>query len=165
MRPRAGMVAATVMLAHLAHARWEYDRHVVFDNSVPDGSYYRSQGMVVAPSALELVDGKLPVETSRCASPPNCLRISWRSAPGGNWQATVNATRHWGNVPFIGDTLSFWLYSDTGLSREESPRIYLVDANREGTAAISLRRGLALVTSTSSARAGSRLSTRSARWT
>jgi hypothetical protein len=37
-----------------------YDHHVVFDNSLTDGSYYYSEGFVLAPSQLELVDGKIP---------------------------------------------------------------------------------------------------------
>src|SRR5918996_1731445 len=108
MRRHVPMLVVTAVLAAPAHARWEYDRHVVFDNSVADRSYPRSQGSSVAPSELEIADGKLPLEETECASPPNCLRLEWRSAPGGDWQATVDATRHWGNASFSGDTLSFW---------------------------------------------------------
>jgi exo beta-1,2-glucooligosaccharide sophorohydrolase (non-reducing end) len=139
------MIVALIALATLAprasfaqRAQWEYDRHVVFDNSLPDRSYYRSQGSVVSPSELELVDGKLPVEERRCVSPPNCLRLKWRSQRGGDWRANLDLRKHWGGLDFSGAVLSFWLYSETDLSADAAPRIYLADANGEGTPSIRL---------------------------
>ena len=58
-----------------------YDRHVIFDNSRSDGGYASSSGWLIAPSALELVDGTVPVETKHFVSPPNALRLAWTSAP------------------------------------------------------------------------------------
>ena len=60
-----------------------YDRHVIFDNSESVGGHGSSNGWFVAPSALELVDDTVPVETGRFVSPPNALRLAWTSAPGG----------------------------------------------------------------------------------
>ena len=48
---------------------------------------------VVAPSELEIVDGKCPVDADRFVSPPNCLRIKWRSASGGDWRMTLKVAR------------------------------------------------------------------------
>ncbi len=117
---------------------WEYDRHVIFDNSLPDRSHYRSQGSFVSPSELELVGGKLPVETERYFTPPNCLRLKWRSQRGGDWRASLDLSKHWGSLDFSGDTLSFWCYSERELSWDELPLIYLADANGEGVPAIRL---------------------------
>jgi len=139
------MIVALIALAMVAPranfargTQWEYDRHVVFDNSLPDRSYYRSQGSFVSPSELELVDGKLPVEDRRCVSPPNCLRLKWRSQRGGDWRVNLDLRKHWGGIDFYGAVLSFWLYSETDLSADAAPLVYLADANGEGTPSIRL---------------------------
>jgi exo beta-1,2-glucooligosaccharide sophorohydrolase (non-reducing end) len=116
----------------------DYDHHVVFDNSITSDFYYHSRGSTVAPSELELHSEKLPVESTNCVSPPNCLRITWNSAFGGDWRVTLNFKKHWGSQNPVGDTLSFWLYSDAPLTSEESPWMYLTDANSEGTPTIPL---------------------------
>ncbi|HXG92553.1 MAG TPA: glucoamylase family protein [Blastocatellia bacterium] len=131
-----------VMLAMLAPgtclAQLEYDRHVAFDNSLTDKSYYYSQGSFVSPSELELADGKFPIEDTDFASPPNSLRLKWRSRSGGDWRITLSFRKHYRNVDFSGGVLSFWCYSDAELAADESPLIYLLDANGEGTPSIRL---------------------------
>ena len=71
-----GLVSGLI-IASAAHATTFYDRHVFFDNSLPDRSYFLSEGMTVAPSKLELVDGKFPVDSNHFLSPPNSLRLKW----------------------------------------------------------------------------------------
>lgn len=116
-----------------------YSGHAFFDNSLSDGSYYQSQGSVVAPSELELNGGKLPVETNHFVSPPNGLRLKWKSASGGDWRVTVSALPYYGrDQEYNGDTISFWCMSDTGLTPEEAPRINLFDASWMGSDTISL---------------------------
>jgi hypothetical protein len=132
------LIAFTLSAPGAALAQWEYDRHVIFDNSLPDRSHYRSQGSFTAPSELELLDGKLPVETQHYVTPPNSLRLKWRSQTGGEWRATLDLSKHWGNLDFSGDTLSFWCYSEAELTRDEMPSVYLTDANGEGMPAIHL---------------------------
>ena len=39
-----------------------YDRHVIFDNSLPDVSYDNTESYLVAPSTLETYDAKFPVD-------------------------------------------------------------------------------------------------------
>ncbi len=131
---------ALIVLAALAPpaARAHYDRQVLFDNSLTDRSHYYSDGAVVAPSEVGLVDGKAPVSADRWHTPPNALRISWRSAQGGNWRVTLGFKRPWGNVERPGRELSFWCYSGAGLAADEAPRIHLLDANGLETATISL---------------------------
>ena len=48
----------------------DYDRHVVFDNSVAPDAYYWGSGSLVAPSSLALAGGKVPVDAGPCVSPP-----------------------------------------------------------------------------------------------
>jgi len=126
-------------LAGAARAETFYDRHVFFDNSPADGSYYQSEGMVTPPSKLEMVDYKLPVDTNHFVSPPNSLRLKWTSAVGGHWQMLLKSTGQYGrDLAFEGDTISFWCYSETELSPEESPRIALQDRDDIGSPTITL---------------------------
>ena len=120
-------VFAVTLCANHARAQSAYDRHVAFDNSLTTPGYYYSEGDVVSPSELELVDGKLPVDASTCVTPPNCLRLKWRSGKGGDWRVTLNLKRHYGGVDLAGDTLSFWAYSDEPLAADAAPRIFVVD--------------------------------------
>jgi hypothetical protein len=129
---------ATVLCAHASNAQSTYDRHVAFDNSLTTPGYYYSDGDVVPPSELELVNGKLPVVASACVTPPNCLRLTWRSGKGGDWRVTLNLKRHYGGVDLAGDTLSFWAYSDGRLSADAAPRIYVTDGAGEGSPSIGL---------------------------
>ncbi len=138
MRELAILILLTLLFSGTSPAQSLYDRHVAFDNSLPDKSHYYSNGSSVAPSQLELVSGKLPIEERLFVSPPNALRLKWKSANGGDWQATLNLEHHYRRVNFSGNTLSFWCYSDEELTNDESPRIYLRDGNGEGTPSIQM---------------------------
>ena len=128
-------------LAGAAHAETFYDRHVFFDNSPADGSYYHSEGMVTPPSKLEMVDYKLPVDTNHFVSPPNSLRLNWTSAPGGHWQMLLaSAAQNGQDLAFEGDTISFWCFSETAMSSDDSPRIALQDRDDIGSPTITLLR-------------------------
>lgn len=116
-----------------------YDRHVIFDNSESVGGHGSSNGWFVAPSALELVDDTVPVETGRFVSPPNALRLAWTSAPGGAWEATIGIGQRYARpYRFEGKALTFWCYSDSEITAANSPRVYLKDANDNGTPAVAL---------------------------
>jgi len=60
-RTLAGAIAVILNMAIVVRAQTFHDRHVLFDNSPADGSYFQSEGMVTPPSKLEMVDYKLPV--------------------------------------------------------------------------------------------------------
>jgi exo beta-1,2-glucooligosaccharide sophorohydrolase (non-reducing end) len=104
------LIALTMLTPRACFAQWDYDRHVIFDNSLPDRSYYRSHGSFVSPSELELVDGKLPVEERHCVTPPNCLRLKWRSQRGGDWRLSLDLRKHWGGLDFSGAGLIWKLF-------------------------------------------------------
>lgn len=96
-----------------------HDRHVFFENSAADGSYYHSEASVVAPSTLEIVDGKSPVDVRRFSSPPNSLRLAWKSAPGGDWRWAVKTVNRYGRrFDLEGDALVLWCYADEPLAPE-----------------------------------------------
>jgi hypothetical protein len=107
---------------------WEYDKHVFFDNSITDQSYFYSEGNVTAPSTLTLVNNKLPVETKHFFTPPNALRLEWKSVEDGTWNAAVLISK-WRNrdIDFTGDTLSFWCYAEYEIPGSALPFIALED--------------------------------------
>jgi hypothetical protein len=116
-----------------------YDDHVFFDNSPADGAYEASLSYLVPPSTLETVDGKFPVDSRHFVSPPNGLRLKWRSATGGNWKMTLKFRRRRARPrDFQGDSLTFWCFSDSAISAADSPLIYLQDSAENGTPAVRL---------------------------
>ena len=115
-----------------------YDRHTAFDNSLPSGTFYDSRTSVVAPSYLDTVENKLPVDEQHFISPPNALRLKWQSATGGDWAVDLAVRSGYAREEFSGDSLFFWCFSETELSRDESPFIALGDRDGNGTPAIRL---------------------------
>ena len=98
------LVLAQVALARPASAR---DYRLFFQNSAADKSYFYSEVSVVAPSECEVIKGKLPVDVGHFKSPPNSLRLKWKSAAGGDWHATLKVPDRYVRDPqFGGDTLS-----------------------------------------------------------
>jgi hypothetical protein len=119
-----------------------YDRHVIFDNSESEGGHGSSSGWLVAPSALELIDGTVPIDTQHFVSPPNALRLTWTSAPGGAWQASIGITRRYARpFKFEGEALTFWCFSDSEITAANSPRIYLTDVDEHETPFVTLVSG------------------------
>src|SRR5579871_1345665 len=123
----------------IASAQTAYFRHSIFDNSVASDSYYYSLGRASAPSEVESVAGQLPVETRIFLSPPNAIRLKWKSMPGGSWDAEIRAVDMRNRViNFDGDTLFFWCYSSEALSAKDFPRVQLHDDGREFSAPIDI---------------------------
>ncbi len=122
-------------IATLAHG--VQDRPA-FENSLSYRSFYYSEGSFVSPSELELIDGKFPTDETHYVSPPNSLRLKWRSQSGGDWLMTLKVKARYGTADFSGSSLFFWCYSETDLPADESPLIYLKDVNDEGTPGIRL---------------------------
>jgi hypothetical protein len=137
------LVASTAFVGFAAAAIAQptfYDRHVIFDNSLADGGYDASNSYLVAPSTLDTSRlAKFPIDASHFVSPPNSLRLKWRSAPGGDWRMTLEIPRRYARpFRFDGDALSFWCYSDAELTPANTPRLFLQDIDENGTPAIPL---------------------------
>jgi exo beta-1,2-glucooligosaccharide sophorohydrolase (non-reducing end) len=110
----------------LAHAQTDYDRHVVFDNSLTANHYFYSRGMGSLPSAIDQSDSKLPVETTRFLTPPNALRLQWQSHPEGGWEAEVRVVTFRNRYPtFSGRNLYVWCYTADAIPAAALPRIVL----------------------------------------
>ncbi len=142
MRHLLALFGLLLLLPPVAAQPSFYDRHVMFDNSLADGGYDPSLSYLVAPSTLETFNGKFPVEPGRFISPPNALRLKWRSATGGDWRMTLEIPRRYARpFRFEGAALTFWCYPDFEITAENSPRVYLRDLDENGTPTITLVRG------------------------
>lgn len=134
------LAAASLLAAGtLALAQGDPVNHVVFTNSTTADSDFDSGGQAVAPSTLAAPDGRLPVDTRTFLSPPNALRLEWRSAVGGSWDAEVRPTSV-DNRPsnFLGTTLSFWLYAPQAIAAADLPQMQLTDHAYGFTAPLAL---------------------------
>jgi len=103
-----------------------YYTHLVFDHSLTQRNYTFSAGRAVAPSALELLDHKLPVSEQRFVSPPNSLRLSWRSGRGGDWHAAIQVERWRGRaMRLAGDRLTFWCRAEQAIRAVHLPSLQI----------------------------------------
>src|SRR5581483_269604 len=120
-----------VVLTSYSGADTEYYRHILFDNSLESDAYYYSDARASSPSSLEVLHGKLPVSHDLFFTPPNALRLKWRSAPDGGWEASVRAMDFRNReMEFDGETLYFWCFSKEEIFGEDLPRIWLSDVGR-----------------------------------
>src|SRR5205809_7417519 len=85
-------IAAFLLLSPAA-ADTMYYRHTFFDNSLTRDSYFYSAGKASAPSFLQLANGKLPIDSNVSLTPPNALRLEWKSVEGGGWDARIDVMR------------------------------------------------------------------------
>jgi exo beta-1,2-glucooligosaccharide sophorohydrolase (non-reducing end) len=130
--PTLVLPALALLLTSPAQGQTEYYRHSVFDNSLQRGFYYYSFAQATAPSTLEGKSSRLPVDSARFLSPPNALRVHWKSMPGGAWDAEVHLDNFRNRPPGLsGGTLSFWLYSPAAIAAADLPNLMLSQA-REG---------------------------------
>jgi hypothetical protein len=134
--------SSTALGASAAATEVVYDDHVFFDNSPSDGGHDASLSYLVPPSTLETIDGKFPVDALHFVSPPNGLRLKWRSATGGDWKMTLRLRRrHARPHDFQGDSLTFWCFCESEITAAESPLIYLQDGADYRTPAVKLVQG------------------------
>lgn len=134
------ILCALVWAALPALADQNYSQQVFFENGVSaTASYFYSAGKVSGPSRLQLVNGRLPLDTSEFVSGPNSLRLQWQSMPGGNWSVELSLPT-WPNrfIDFTGHNLYLWLYSDADLRSDELPKIALKDRTGGFTHPVSL---------------------------
>jgi hypothetical protein len=116
-----------------------YQRHIFFDNSQTPDRYYYSEGEAFGPSTLALDKGSLPVDRTNFFTPPNALRLQWKSMAGGRWDAEIRLDR-WRNQETLleGDHLIFHCYSNEGIPAAQLPRVQLSDPNGAFTDEVSL---------------------------
>jgi hypothetical protein len=117
----------------------DYFQHAFFDNSVTPDTYYYSNAKFVAPSSVEMHAGQLPVERGIFLTPPNSLRVSWRSDTGGSWDAEIRVVDLRNRrIEFEGDTLFLWLYSPEPIAADKLPRMLLEDTLKQFSISVAL---------------------------
>jgi hypothetical protein len=121
-----------LILSSSASGDTEYYRHVIFDNSLTPDAYFYSSAIANGGSFIEQSNSRLPVETKTFLSPPNALRLSWRSEKGGGWEAEVRVMNFRNRFPdFSGHTLYFWCFAPQPIPAADLPSIVL-STSREG---------------------------------
>jgi hypothetical protein len=132
------LVAAIFALPALCYGKADYYQNLYFDNSLTPDAYFYSSGSAQEPSTLRLLEGRLPVEKGSFLTPPNALRLEWRSATGGSWDAEIGlgAFRN-RSVGFRGNTLYFWCYSQQAMPGHALPKVQLAD-RAAGTFSVAL---------------------------
>jgi hypothetical protein len=138
MRSRSVLLLLALVSPATLFAQSSYYEHVVFDNSLADGSFYYSHASVTVPSKLEASKDKLPIDTTHFVSPPNALRLKWTSETGGDWNIEIQARVRYGMPEMVGNSLWLWVYSESELTANQSPLLYLRDSDGEGTASIRM---------------------------
>jgi hypothetical protein len=124
----------------LAAANPTYYRHVFFDNSITPGAYFYSSGKISEPSTLALINGKLPLDAKISFTPPNAIRLEWKSADRGGWDARIDVMRFRNReIRFFGKNLYFWCYSLEGISAAALPVLRILDANAEFSGPLELQ--------------------------
>src|SRR5439155_26117620 len=124
----AGRLAALLLSAGSAQAQTAHDRHVFFERSLTDTTYYSSDARAIVPSTLDAVRGKLPVETVHVLTPPNALRLAWTSRPGGTWHAGIRREAWRNQTPaFDGDSLVFPGYTARPILPNALPLVGIED--------------------------------------
>jgi len=117
----------------------DYYRHILFDNSLETDAYFNSDGRASAPSVLELVSKRLPVSHAQFFTPPNAIRLKWRSEPKGGWAAQIRVMRFRNReIDFRGDTLFFWMFSEESISGSALPLIRLSERDNNFSESVSL---------------------------
>lgn len=136
---RCLVVLSTLGLPSYALAQDDYLNHLVFSNSATSDNDFYTGARAVAPSTIEAPQGRLPVDVTTFITPPNALRLQWRSVAGGSWDAEVR-TVSMDNRPadFHGGTLSFWCYSAEPITAADLPQVQLLDAVHNFTAPVSI---------------------------
>lgn len=122
-----------------ALADQNYSQQVFFVNSLSPGDYFYSRGKVSAPSSLQLVGGKLPIETSTFISGPNAIKLQWQSMPKGGWEGELHIYK-WRDryVDFPGKYLFLWFCSKQGIPARDLPKISLRDLDGDFTQPLSI---------------------------
>jgi exo beta-1,2-glucooligosaccharide sophorohydrolase (non-reducing end) len=130
---------SAIALPPCALAAPDYYNHMIFDNSVASDYYYYSGGRAVFPSTLQLQAGLVPVDAKNFYSPPNALRLQWRSLASGAWDAEVRvrAIRN-RRTEFDGDTLYLWCYSPQAIPADDLPLVQLEDEQHDFTNPVPL---------------------------
>lgn len=123
-----------MLIGLITISQFLYSQTYLFFQDSPTPDYYEFSWMeVTPPSTLVRLGSELrrfPIEEEiEAAQGINSLKLSWKSAPGGDWVA-IAAGLNWTEKDLTDtDTLHFMLYSVEGLTKTNLPLIFMEDIN------------------------------------
>jgi len=133
------LTVCILLCCTLAASGSDYYHHILFDNSLEPDAYFNSDGRASFPSTLEVVHKRLPVSRDVFYTPPNALRLKFRSEAEGGWVAQIRLIRFRNrDVHFDGDTLFIWCYSPEGIPARALPLVRLSDVDNNFTGPLEL---------------------------
>jgi hypothetical protein len=112
---------------------------VFFSNSAVTTYWDPSLGSYSSPAFVELIfDSKFPVSNLHVFSGTNALKLRWKSMESGDWRLGVAGS---GNPLFNvnnKDTLSFYIFSESSISGNQLPLLYLQDNTGQKTGSVPM---------------------------
>ena len=104
--------------------------------------YFSSKTYSSGKSSVMGKNDRLPVAENIAHTPGNCLRLSYKNAPGGQWSATIFYREKRGMDHFQkANSLSIWVYKSSFTSvMHELPQVQLMRRDSSFTAAFKLRK-------------------------
>ncbi|NQV14110.1 hypothetical protein HQ531_01535, partial [bacterium] len=132
------LIISTILVLSLTAEFARAEDFVFFDDSPTSTSYDPSWCFVNAPSQLERVGEKFPVDEATVFMGNNSLRLHWTSQSSGNWGAAVAEIGWPGHDLSTQDLLNFWMYSDGDLAGEDLPNLYLEDTGNQKTGEVNM---------------------------
>jgi exo beta-1,2-glucooligosaccharide sophorohydrolase (non-reducing end) len=126
------LLGALSFCSAVTPASTDYYRHVIFDNSLTPDAYFFSAARSNGPSFVEETNSRLPVETKTFLTPPNALRLTWRSERNGGWEAEIRLMDFRYRFPELsGHNLYFWCFAPRAIRAADLPSLVL-STSREG---------------------------------
>jgi hypothetical protein len=126
------LIGMLSLCSTVASSDTEYYRHIIFDNSLTSDAYFYTAAIANGASFIEQSNSRLPVETKTFLTPPNALRIHWRSERDGGWEAEVRVMNYRNRFPeFSGHNLYFWCFAPQPIAAADLPLLVL-STSREG---------------------------------
>lgn len=130
---------ALLLSAGMQAAERPYD-YVFFENSLMKGDYFYSAARYTSPSWLENSRHHLPVTDAVSFTPGNALRLTYVSAPGGDWYGEIQYCPVRGNDFFRApSTLSLQLRLEENMNIAALPTLAIRYADSTYTQSVNLK--------------------------
>lgn len=130
---------ALLLSAGMQAAERPYD-YVFFENSLMKGDYFYSTARYTSPSWLENSRHHLPVTDAVSFTPGNALRLSYVSAPGGDWYGEIQYCPVRGNDFFRDPSiLSLQLRLEENMNIAALPTLAIRYADSTYTQSVNLK--------------------------
>lgn len=130
---------ALLVAAGMQAAERPYD-YIFFENSLMKGGYFYSEVKYTSPSWVENSRRRLPVADAVSHTPGNALRLTYRSAPGGDWSGEIQYAPVRGNDFFrIPSRLSLQVRMEKSMDAAALPILSIRYADTTYTSGVPLQ--------------------------